>query len=236
MIDQKTKTLPSSRAALAPYVISAVAVAMIILLLSAIIFWQEHRQNKRAAETTTTNAALILSSHINGVFDKADMLLQAVEYQYQNDNVLGILEARRFNDYLMRALKWSQNFDNIGFIDAKGIYRFGKDYTNPMDLSDRNYFKVLRDRPNGSGSGPIHFSEPILTRTSKHWTLVISRRIEQPDGSFGGIIFIRWDIDRLSKLMSSIQMGPNGTIVLRSDDLVQISRYLKWILSSRQKV
>ena len=216
---------PNLRSAQIPYLLSAAVVITIILLFAAVILWQESKQAVRNAEVTTVNASTLLSKHISGIFDKADTLLQAVEYQYRDDNALGVLETRRFNDYLKRALMWSQDFDNIGFVDAKGIYRYGLESETPVDLSSRDYYTFLRDRPVGSGSGPMFFSQLIFTAISKKWTLVMSRRIEQPDGSFGGVIFIRWDVERLSALLASVDLGKSGTLVLRSSEMTQISSY-----------
>jgi len=60
---------------------------------------------------------------------------------------------------------------------------------------------------------------------SQRWALVLARRVDHPDGSFAGVLFVRWDIDRLTTLLESIHIGQKGTIELRTSDMVQVSRY-----------
>jgi len=208
-----------------PYVISAVIAILIILVFNAILLWQKSNQVERNAEIDTENASLMLAKSISGIFDTADALLQAVEFQYTDDRALNIFNAQRFNEYLMRALDWAPGFDNIGLIDAKGFYRFGKDSDTLLDLSDRAFFKTLRDRPAGSGSGPMIFSEPIYTRITQQWALIMARRVEEPGGGFGGVVIVRWNLDQVTELLASVEMGPRATLALWSSDMAQISSY-----------
>jgi len=213
------------RSAQRPYVISAAIVILIILIFNAVLLWQESRQIERNAEIDTENASIMLAKNISAIFDKADTLLQAVEFQYKDDKSLSIFNPQRFNEYLMRTLEWAPGFDNIGYIDVNGFYRHGKDSANPIALGDREFFIALRERALGSGSGPMVFSMPIFTRFTQQWALVMARRVQEEGGAFGGVVIIRWNLDHLTELLASIQMGTRGTVVLRSSDMAQISSY-----------
>ena len=208
-----------------PYAIGSAIVSIMICIFSGFIIWQNFKTAEKDAEMFTENTVIMLAKQINGVFDKADLLLQAIDYRYRDELIRGTLDSEGFNTYLSESLNWSQDFDNIGFIDAKGIYRFGKDLLQPVILSDRDYFTLLRDRPPFSGSGPMIFSEPLFTRLSKKWTLVMSRRVEHQDGSFAGVVFIRWDLESVSKMFESVRMGSEAVLLLRNSDMAQISRY-----------
>lgn len=199
----------------------------LILLFTTVILWQETERTDRDAKTSTVNASTLLAENIGGIFDKADTLLQAVAYQYRDEKARGEVQADRFNNYLMQALAWSRSFDNVGFVDARGMYQYGKGSGATLDLGDRGFFTELRDKPAGSGGGPMIFSEPVFTRLSRQWALVMARRVEQPDGSFDGIVIIRWDVERLSALLASVDMGRDGVLVLRALDMAQVSRFPK---------
>jgi diguanylate cyclase (GGDEF)-like protein/PAS domain S-box-containing protein len=196
-----------------------------ILLLTSIILWQESQSRVKAAEVFTQNTTTMLSHHIAGIFNEAETVLQAVDHQYRDQHARGTFDPDGFREFLKEALSWTAGFGNIGFIDAKGIYRYGVDLVKPVNLSDRAYFTRLKDRPDASGSGPMIFDGPIFTKLSQKWVLVMARRVEHPDGTFAGIVFLRWDVDLLDAVLESINAGKNATIVLRTTDMAQISRY-----------
>lgn len=189
------------------------------------VIWQESLRYRERAEIFSQNAALMLGTHIDDVFDRGDALLQEVAYHYYDQRRRGDFEPQRFNAYLNSELSWSKDFRDIRLVDADGIWRFGSGQVKPIDLSDRDYFVRLRDRASASGVGSMIFAGPIYTRVSKKWVLVLARRLENADGSFGGIVFVNLNVDDFSQLFSSINTGAHGTIVLRTEDMAQVSRY-----------
>lgn len=208
-----------------PYATSGVLISLMIVLLTSIILWQESQSRVKAAEVFTQNTTTMLSYHIAGVFTEADTILRAVDYRYRDQHARGIFDPDGFRAFLKEALSWTASFDDIGFIDAKGIYRYGIDLVQPVNLSDRVYFTRLKNRPDASGPGEMIFDGPIFTKLGQKWTLVMARRVEHPDGTFAGVVFLRWDVDQLDGVLQSINAGRNATIALRTSDLVQISRY-----------
>lgn len=161
-----------------PYVISGVLISLMILVLTGIILWQESKSRDTASEVFTQNTTTMLSHHIAGIFNEADTVLQAVDYRYRDQHARGTFDPNNFREFIKEALSWTAGFGNIGFIDAKGIYRYGIDLVQPVNLSDRAYFSRLKDRPNFSGSGPMMFDGPVFTKLTKKWALVMSRRVE----------------------------------------------------------
>lgn len=209
----------------ATYVIGAVFIVVLITLFAGLILWQETKQREQNAQMLMKNATTLLSHHLEGVFNEADTLLQAVSFFYKDQLLLENLDAKRFNDFLQQAKSWAPEFSNLGFLDAKGVYRYGVDQAQPIDLSERDYFIRLRDRSAESNGDGMIFVGPIFTKLTHRWALVLARRVDHNDGSFAGVIFIRWDIDRLTNLLESIDLGPQSTIELRTHDMVQVGRY-----------
>lgn len=208
-----------------PYAISGVLVGLLVLLLTSFILWQESQSRVKAAEVFSQNTTLMLSNHIAGIFKEADIVLQAVEERYQNKQARNTFDPESFRQFLKKAQSWTTGFSNLGFIDAKGIYRYRADFVQPINLSDRAYFTRLKDRPDASGGSPMVFDGPIFTKVAQRWALVMARRVEHVDGTFAGVVFLHWDMDRLEKLLESIDAGDDGLIVLRTTELAQVSRY-----------
>ena len=135
-----TKPYRSLRHLWRPYAISGVLIGLMILLLTSIILWQESQSRVKAAEVFTQNTTTMLSHHIAGIFNEAETVLQAVDHQYRDQHARGTFDPDGFREFLKEALSWTAGFGNIGFIDAKGIYRYGVDLVKPVNLSDRAYF------------------------------------------------------------------------------------------------
>ena len=208
-----------------PYLAGAVVVCVLISALTGFVVWQDSVRHRERAEVFTQNSAIMLVAHIDDVFDRGDALLQEVAYHYNDQIRRGEFSAQRFNAYLTNELAWSRDFRNIRLLDADGIMRYGTGEIVPIDLSDRDFFLRLRDKQEGSGAGGMVFSEPTLSRLTHTWILVLARRMENPDGSFAGIVYANLNVDDFSEMFSMIDTGPHGVIVLRTADMAQVARH-----------
>src|SRR3712207_2845870 len=103
------------------------------------------------AEQITRNLALALEEHTGKAFLSVDQLLTGIAEAL----VIRIAEtARPWNSedivaLLRRRLVHTPHIRAILFLDADGLLRIDSDGgpPNPLDLSDRNYFKVHRNDP-----------------------------------------------------------------------------------------
>ena len=83
-----------------------------------------------------------------------------------------------------------------------------------IDVSDREQFRAqIEHRANG-----LFVSAPVLARATGRWTVLLSRTITRPDGSFGGIVIAALDPAVLRKIYAGIDLGPSGTIALIGED------------------
>ncbi len=214
------------RADALPYLGGALLVCLLILALTGVTLWQEAQRYRERSEVFTQNTTRLLAQHIEDVFSQADGVLMSVVYRYQEEQARGTLAAERFNAYLKHELTVSQPFMAIWLVDASGVLRLGTgDAVAPIDVSDRGYFQQLKALPPGSANHPLLVSGPLLLRLSQQWGMVLARRIEAPDGSFAGVVFLTLHNEVFGQLFASVKLGPNGTIVLRTADLAQIDRY-----------
>jgi signal transduction histidine kinase len=102
----------------------------------------------------------------------------------------------------------------IWVLDAEGNMIHDSDnLPGKYNLSDREYFRVQRDdRAHG-----LYVDRPIRSRLGV-WFIGVSRRIENPDGSFAGVIVAALEPKYLQRFYESIDVGKEGTVGLYQPD------------------
>jgi diguanylate cyclase (GGDEF)-like protein len=108
-------------------------------------------------------------------------------------------------------------------VDEHGrtVFDAGAVPPRPLDNSDRSYFQVHRDRPDVG----LFISEPIVSRLRGVPVIVLSRRINKPDGSFGGVVHASLKLSYFSRLFANIGLGTKGAINLYLTDGRRIMRH-----------
>lgn len=91
----------------------------------------------------------------------------------------------------------------------------------PVDLSDREHFRVHRDNPNVG----LFIGKPLLGRVSRQLAVQITKRLNKPDGSFNGVLLFALSPELLMELHRRIDLGRDGSILLMGLDGVIRARY-----------
>ena len=93
--------------------------------------------------------------------------------------------------------------------------------TKPIDLSDREHFRVHRDNPNLG----LFVGKPVLGRVSNQVTIQITKRLQAPDGSFGGVLVFSLNPDYLTSLHRQVDLGQTGNVTVVGLDSVIRARF-----------
>lgn len=171
----------------------------------------------------TGNLAIALEHNINGILDKIDLALWNEKTEAERQLAKGGIDRVSFDRHLANTLDKIPEMGEIRMAVANGdiIYGLGPGVKNITNVADRDYFSSLRDNP---GAG-LFISKPILGRISKKWHINLARRVNNPDGSFAGVIHGNLQISQLQKQFASYNLGENGIITLRRNDLYIVVRY-----------
>ncbi|RYF69728.1 MAG: response regulator, partial [Comamonadaceae bacterium] len=110
----------------------------------------------------------------------------------------------------------------LTIVDASGMQRHRSRVTGePMaDVSDRPYF--LRQREQASGE--FYINEPVVTRTERIPALVLSRRLDKPDGTFDGVVTAIVTLKEMQAAYSAIELGEGSAVLLTLDDGTLVAR------------
>jgi signal transduction histidine kinase len=91
----------------------------------------------------------------------------------------------------------------------------------PLDLSDREHFRVHRD----SDHVGLFVGKPVRGRVSNVVTIQVTKRLNKPDGSFGGVLVFSLDPEFLTSLHRSVDLGQTGSIALVGQDGIIRARF-----------
>src|SRR6202030_1906960 len=101
--------------------------------------------------------------------------------------------------------------------DSKGISRAstaGPQSGPPIDVSDREHFRVQV----GNTADLLFISKPVLGRASGQWSVQLTRRFKNADGSFGGIIVASLNPLHFTSFYNRIDSGTDASIAMIGSD------------------
>lgn len=171
----------------------------------------------------TQNLSQSLSLTIAGIIDKTGLTLFSVKREIERNIKNGSIDSLALNEYAIEQRKRIHEIDGLRIANARGELKYGDRVVigSNTNVTDREYFIYARNNP----AAGLIISKPLLARSSQQWEINIVRRINNPDGSFAGIVIAAISLDYVSKLFSSFDLGKRGVITLRDGELAIIVRY-----------
>ncbi len=202
--------------------LSSALMAVFITLIGFIIY-ETRARDKEHARAASQDLAGTLSLQINEKFARLDFSLQTIRREAERLLAEGgdirvlhnLVESQKKQWPLLSSL---QLFDSQG----RSLSEAGPD-TGYHTVNDalQGLFKRQRDRPDPD----LSISSPIQSDRHHKECLVFSRRINNPDGSFAGIICGTLGLDQITVLLSSLNIGSSGSDMLLSDHQTLIDSY-----------
>lgn len=191
-------------------------VALINLLVACMVafsLYQSHGEFQEHAEITAQNMSKLLAYDIGGELDAINILLLSAADEIERQIAGGGIDRQALNAFLKRLQGRVPAISGLRATDANGIVRFGPgvDAMAHLNNSDREYFTRQRDNPKAG----LVIAKPVFARIDKKWAVPISRPIHLPDGSFGGVVYVNFALEHLTKTFSTIDIGQHGSISLR---------------------
>ena len=196
------------------------AVGLLLLLLTWVHVYvlgsQSREREISAAERDLSNLTRAAQEHAVRTFRSADQVIRFVQSRYQE---LGDkLDLRALTQ---QGVIDAEIFNQVGIIDAQGIYALAnRPITSRLDLSDREHFKVHINQD----SGQLFISKPLIGRATGKWSIQLSRRINKPDGSFGGVVVLSIDPTYFTDFYGALNLGPGGLTALYGLDGIARAR------------
>lgn len=195
----------TAKPAWVPHMVAWLLALFLSSLLVAVtlhLVWAEGHRAEQTAQRELSNMTRLTEEHAERTLRAADQALQLVRQLYLRDGTA------------LNLAQWVQSgaidagvFHQVGIIDANGIFRLSNlRHTPPVDLSDREHFKVHLDHDRDE----LFVSKPVRGRVSGKWTIQLTRHIKHADGRFAGVAVVSLDADYFSRFYGGLDIGPRG--------------------------
>uniref|UniRef100_C6E1G4 histidine kinase n=1 Tax=Geobacter sp. (strain M21) TaxID=443144 RepID=C6E1G4_GEOSM len=215
--------MPSSLQSFARQVIATTLLINLIVLGVTLWSLRDSRMHYEERITlNTVNLSLVLEKYLNGVMEKVNLTLLALGDEVEQQLTAGRLDGDRLNAQMKRQLSRLPEVDGIRMTDAQGrvIYGTGMTPGAHPSVADRDYFHYLRSNPTAG----LVISKPLISHISGKNVVVVGRRINRSDHSFGGVIYVAIIVEHFATLFSTINVGPHGAITLTDTKSIVIAR------------
>ena len=188
--------------------IALYSAALIAALWSTLLAEQlsERQESITTAVTQNSNLAVAYEEHVVSTLKGLDNVLLFMRREYWR---LGT--QMDIKGYIEEGIVGGGSFITLSVIDEHGNVVLRNKPVVPVNYADREHFRIHQLQ---SGQDNLHIGAPILGRTSKTWHVPISRRINKPDGSFGGIIALAVDPGFFTGFYQKVNLGEQGMVAL----------------------
>lgn len=193
---------------------SILIIGMVALFGGAIVWL--HQQALRDAESRLSQLNLVLTEQAERSLQSVDTVLQTIVAVGARGNLFDPAISPRMQVYLANQVEASPHVRSFLVMNRDGDLII--DSSNPVARSyngaDRENFQFLKS----AQSHDVHIAAPLLGRLSGEWLFTVSRRLEDANGGFAGIIASVVDIRYFARFFESVNLGDDSRITLWRND------------------
>ncbi|CAN7468370.1 PAS domain S-box protein [Trinickia sp. LjRoot230] len=197
----------------------ATALGLVVALwiaLGAFSMWDFNAEAKNESLQVET-LANALAAHTTRVFREANQVADVTSWLVKREGVQLPLE-----DYVHSGLLNLDEFIEVAVLDKRGIMRASTfPGFQPIDHADRDYYRAHMYDP----STALFIGKPVIDRVSGQMSIQLSRRINDTQGRFVGVVVISVPPALLTEVLESQRIGRSGLIaVIGTQDFVVRAR------------
>jgi diguanylate cyclase (GGDEF)-like protein len=194
--------------------IATLFVIFVCLALLAVDVWLALRAREheiRQAKIANTNLAQAVSQQMDSMFSEVGNILSNITAEIErSDGDASVIE--RLQPVLVNHATVTAHIHDIFVYDAQGAWLVSSQAAIPAGAnnSDRDYFLHHRSSP----SATTLIGRPIVSRSTGVWVIPVSRRFNDWEGNFAGVVLATIGVDYIKQLISEFQIGQQGALGL----------------------
>ena len=195
-------------------------IALSVITLSAYFLHASLQQQEERTRLEVQNLSFVVERDVAAWIDKIDLVLLSAIDAYDSARQTGPVNGAAMDERLHKLRERQPRIIGLRISDAAGKKVLYGSEGMTTGIEDRSYFRQLRDNPNLG----LFVSEPLYGRISGKWTLIMARRLPDVDGQFSGVAFASVPLDSFEKDFDALQLGDNGSITWRDENLKVVAR------------
>ncbi len=201
--------------------VGILAVGLMLISVVGYVLYDSYVSTWLYAVDTTGNLSTAIQRDIDRTVETYDLSLKAALRGLQAPELDRLNPATR-QGLLFDGATEAKHMGFVFIMDAAGniVYDSAEFPPRSGTFADRDYFTVHRDR---SDVG-LYISKPFKGRLSNEWFIALSRRVNDANGDFKGIVVGSIRFSYFNDLFSNLDLGPGGSISLFNLDGTVIYR------------
>jgi len=201
-------------------VFAVLAACLLLVGLDGWRTWQTHEVAIAEDKTETANLARSLAQHAHDTLHVADVILSGLRERVEADG-LSPDRTDRLERLIAMRLQDVPVLSGLAVFDAAGTRVAGEQHAaGAFAVGDRAYFEYHRSHADRG----VHVGDALRSRADGQWSITVSRRVDDPDGRFAGVVRARISVAFLQGFYRSFAIGRDGLISLASTKGVVVAR------------
>lgn len=199
-----------------PIILAALALIAAMWTIVSTAARNDREEAVAAAVERNDNLVVAFEHFTARTIQAADTISKYLKNEAERHGQQAAVEGLAIDGIVDRSiLQGAGIIDEFGFLSATTM----PGDISSVNFSDREHFYRLKERDTGS----VFIGKPVLSRMLGVPTMPISRRINKPDGSFGGAVVVQVSPSAFTEFYKSAKLSDDGFISLMGlDGIVRI--------------
>ncbi|MDR6215435.1 diguanylate cyclase (GGDEF)-like protein [Paracidovorax wautersii] len=193
-------------------VVAFIVLTVLTLVASNVwLAWRSYGKEIALAQESTRNIAHAVSQQFDSLFSDVDRALETITFQIERGD-LSRTSIEELQPMLVNILSRSDHLHSLFVFDREGLSVINTQPTRPSTLrnNDRPYFVAHLASP----STQTLIGAPLAGRSTGTHVIPVSRRINDFDGQFAGVVLASVRIDYVLGMLQGFEVGDEGAIAL----------------------
>ncbi|UST71786.1 sensor domain-containing diguanylate cyclase [Pseudomonas moraviensis] len=193
--------------------------------LTSLTIWKVWSSRERAlaeVDVHGLNLTQALNTYTEGIVRQSSLLLLGLVERLETEGS-GPTQIQRIKTLIDHQQPLMPQLSGITVYDRHGYWLMSSNRPIPegANSSDRAYFIHHRDSP----SREPFIGPPIQSRSNHEWVVTISRRFNDDDGQFAGVVAVTLGVENFLRVFGKLDVGQDGAIGLSYTDGTLLVRY-----------
>lgn len=173
--------------------------------------WRDYRQAFNAANDSVINLARATAQHAEDAIRQVDILTDALAERVEGDG-LDHLDVPRIHALMVQQARIMPQLDGLFIYGSDGQWIVTDKSATPdaANNADRDYFIYHRTHSDRD----VRIGEVVRSRSTHELIIPISRRLNNPDGSFAGVLLGTIRVSYFVDYYGDFKIDDKGALVL----------------------